>query len=249
LISRKTCEVIASRYKHKLTAGLAVIGALHLAANIRRVLELTSGLITRFDPWVGSFLSLRAHLADWLCQWSCSLWWEYSGVAFTPRSRPSMAELLMVQQICLSPTLKTASPSDHARTPDLAAIERHRDYLAAQLTGFLTGDGLISAILRRHSASESCGPETKVPLTLVEYQPDMTPRRSDSSVFTCRGERFCMGAFIGNSIEMRIDVSIARNERWCRSTLIRELGKVCEYRCDKIAVMGISGSEFGRIQV
>ena len=38
---------------------------------------------------------------------------------------------------------------------------------------------MISAILRKHSASEECGPETKVPLTLVEYQPDSTPRRSD----------------------------------------------------------------------
>jgi hypothetical protein len=46
------------------------------------------------------------------------------------------------------------------------------------------GGGLISAILRRQSASESCGPETNVPLTLVLYQPDMTPSRSDSSVLT-----------------------------------------------------------------
>jgi hypothetical protein len=49
---------------------------------------------------------------------------------------------------------------------------------------FATGGGLISRILRRQSASEECGPETKVPLTLVEYQPDSTPRRSDSSVMT-----------------------------------------------------------------
>jgi len=28
---------------------------------------------------------------------------------------------------------------------------------------------VISAILRKHSASEECGPETKVPLTLVEF--------------------------------------------------------------------------------
>ena len=56
----------------------------------------------------------------------------------------------------------------------------------------LTGGGLISAILRRQSASESCGPETNVPLTLVLYQPDTTPSRSDSSVLTWRGERFCM---------------------------------------------------------
>ena len=35
---------------------------------------------------------------------------------------------------------------------------------------------MISAILRKHSASEECGPETKVPLTLVEYR---GPRQSD----------------------------------------------------------------------
>jgi hypothetical protein len=46
------------------------------------------------------------------------------------------------------------------------------------------GGGLISAILRRQSASESCGPETNVPLTLVLYQPETTPSRSDSSVLT-----------------------------------------------------------------
>jgi hypothetical protein len=49
---------------------------------------------------------------------------------------------------------------------------------------FFAVGGLISAILRKQSASEECGPETKVPLTLVEYQPDSTPRRSDSSVMT-----------------------------------------------------------------
>ena len=46
------------------------------------------------------------------------------------------------------------------------------------------GGGLISAILRRQSASESWGPETNVPLTFVLYQPDTTPSRSDSSVLT-----------------------------------------------------------------
>ena len=49
---------------------------------------------------------------------------------------------------------------------------------------FLGGGGLISAILRRQSASVSCGPVTNVPLTFVEYQPDVTPRRIDSSVLT-----------------------------------------------------------------
>jgi hypothetical protein len=51
---------------------------------------------------------------------------------------------------------------------------------------------LSSAILRRQSDSESCGPETNVPLTFVLYHPDCTPRRSDSFVLTCRGERFCI---------------------------------------------------------
>jgi len=60
---------------------------------------------------------------------------------------------------------------------------------------------VISAILRKHSASEECGPETKVPLTLVEYQPDSTPRRSDSSSLTWPGERFCIWCFrLGRSI-------------------------------------------------
>jgi hypothetical protein len=53
--------------------------------------------------------------------------------------------------------------------------------------------GLISAILRRQSASEWCGPETNVPLTFVLYRPDTTPSRSASSVLTWRGERFCVG--------------------------------------------------------
>jgi len=69
---------------------------------------------------------------------------------------------------------------------------------------FRTGFGSISAILRRQSDSVSCGPETKVPLTLVEYQPDSTPRRSASSVLTCRGERFCIGLLsVGRSRSRR----------------------------------------------
>ena len=57
-------------------------------------------------------------------------------------------------------------------------------YMTAAAFEPFAGGGLISAILRRQSASESCGPETNVPLTLVLYQPDMTPSRSDSSVLT-----------------------------------------------------------------
>src|SRR5258708_20366363 len=63
--------------------------------------------------------------------------------------------------------------------------------MGAALTTF-AGGGLSSAIVRRQSASLSCGPETNVPLTFVLYQPDTTPSRSDSSVLTWRGERFCM---------------------------------------------------------
>jgi len=49
---------------------------------------------------------------------------------------------------------------------DVAARQRHRPSPAR---AFTTG-GLISAIRRRQSASEIvAGPETKVPLTLVEY--------------------------------------------------------------------------------
>src|ERR1700692_1419458 len=61
------------------------------------------------------------------------------------------------------------------------------------------GGGSISAILRRQSASETCGPETKVPLTLVLYQPDSTPSQSDSSVLTWRGDRFCMRCSFGSA--------------------------------------------------
>jgi hypothetical protein len=89
-------------------------------------------------------------------------------------------------------------------TADITACERHRALLPGRSDNpiccaahrfFLASGGSISAILRRQSASESWGPETKVPLTLVEYQPDTTPRRSDSSFLMCRGERFCIGCF------------------------------------------------------
>src|SRR5260370_16961901 len=65
-------------------------------------------------------------------------------------------------------------------------------YTTGAPRGRFAGGGLISAILRRQSASVSCGPETSVPLTFVLYQPDTTPSRRDSSVLTWRGERFCM---------------------------------------------------------
>src|SRR5258707_15658649 len=83
------------------------------------------------------------------------------------------------------------------------ALSGHRDVLAVQdrlvsiyttgaPLGPFAGGGLISAILRRQSASVSCGPETNVPLTFVLYQPDTTPSRSDSSVLTWRGGRIFM---------------------------------------------------------
>jgi hypothetical protein len=75
-------------------------------------------------------------------------------------------------------------------------------YLAAATFDFLAGGGLISAILRRQSASESCGPETNVPLTFVLYQPETTPSRSDSSVLTWRGERFCMHEAFGSAFDL-----------------------------------------------
>src|SRR3982074_639432 len=49
---------------------------------------------------------------------------------------------------------------------------------------FLAGAGLSSAILDRQSSCVVWGPGTKVPLPLVLYHPETTPRRSDSSVLT-----------------------------------------------------------------
>ena len=49
-----------------------------------------------------------------------------------------------------------------------------------------------SAIFSLQSSSVACGPVTNVPLILVPYHPDLTPRRADSSGSTCRGKRVCM---------------------------------------------------------
>jgi len=102
-------------------------------------------------------------------------------------------------------TAKAAACQRHlpASLKNVSAFKRRLDrrrhtppsfdrYAAAAAFAAFAGGGLISAILRRQSASESWGPETNVPLTLVEYHPDTTPSRSDSSVLTWRGERFCM---------------------------------------------------------
>src|ERR1700722_7247268 len=95
-------------------------------------------------------------------------------------------------------------------TDDSSAIERHltTSLFAYLRRAILAGGGSISAILLRQSASEAWGPETKVPLILVEYQPDTTPRRSDSSVPTFRGERFCMGCFqlVFESVRTKVKV-------------------------------------------
>src|SRR4051794_33887038 len=114
----------------------------------------------------------------------------------------------------------------------------------------LTG-GLISAILRRQSASVSCGPETKVPLTLVEYQPAPTPRRSDSSVLTCRGERFCMDAFSWHSrrLERREVFQLSRRTLIFWSAFTGEPGKARKHRRNQIAVMRVGGGKFRRIEI
>ena len=118
-------------------------------------------------------------------------------------SSSSIAEALTAQGTS-RPSVHHGKQQDHpvvVIASNVAACEGHQAFLPKrsdltdQLSLFTTGGGFISAILRRQSASEECGPETKVPLTLVEYQPDSTPRRSDSSVMTCRGERFCIRYF------------------------------------------------------
>src|ERR1700726_2220422 len=97
--------------------------------------------------------------------------------------------------------------------PSERRLDRLRDALSPWSDGYATraiftfaGGGLISAILRRQSASESCGPETNVPLTLVLYQPDTTPSQSASSVLTCRGERFCMCMLSGLALDFSSNV-------------------------------------------
>lgn len=117
---------------------------------------------------------------------------------------------------------------------------------------FFGGGGLISAILRRQSASESCGPETNVPLTFVLYQPETTPSLVASSVLTWRGERICMCCF-------QLGARMARGKvrgihagrhrfspvlfRSCFlalfSAFLGKPGKVVEDRRDEIAVAGV----------
>ena len=62
------------------------------------------------------------------------------------------------------------------------------------------GGGLISAILRRQSAS--CGPETKVPLTFVLYQPDTTPRRSELFCFDMAWRELLHWVLSGGALDL-----------------------------------------------
>jgi hypothetical protein len=58
----------------------------------------------------------------------------------------------------------------HARYDRLVGMRSPRGNAAkqlARLSHLFLGDGSSSAISRRQSASESCGPETNVPLTFV----------------------------------------------------------------------------------
>lgn len=80
--------------------------------------------------------------------------------------------------------LLETSPGSSDVLIDCEKFFRDARYPAVATFDFFAGGGLISAILRRQSASESCGPDTNVPLTFVLYQPDTTPSRSDSSVLT-----------------------------------------------------------------
>ena len=75
--------------------------------------------------------------------------------------------------------------------------------------------GSISAILRMQLASVSCGPDTNVPLTLIAYQPDSTPRRSASSALTCRGERFCITCF-RLAVGIQAEICVLKVERPAR---------------------------------
>src|SRR6185295_13806111 len=119
---------------------------------------------------------------------------------------------------------------------------------------FFAAGGLISAILRKQSASEECGPETKVPLTLVEYQPDSTPRRSDSSVMTWRGERFCIRCFrfcavrSGRNGWMKLAAVVGRTLS-CSGFFPGKPGEIGKHRGHEVAVMGVGRRETGRIQV
>src|ERR1700731_3750199 len=112
------------------------------------------------------------------------------------------------------------------------------------------GGGLISAILRRQSASESCGPETNVPLTFVLYQPETTPSRSDSSVLTWRGERFCMYLLSGErSKNLRREGFRLILRATVRSTLAREPGKIRKYRRNHITMMSVVRRQASCVQI
>lgn len=108
------------------------------------------------------------------------------------------------------------------------------------------GGGLISAILRRQSASESWGPETNVPLTFVLYQPDTTPSQSASSVLTWRGKRFCMECKLSNGA---FDFRSSAGENFRSfgeqpgSALPGEPGKIRKDGRHQVAMMGVVRSK------
>src|SRR5580704_7313693 len=105
-----------------------------------------------------------------------------------------MAQATLASSFFIVNTTTIRLKSYSLKSPWVSAIAKYSSIEppAAQNL-FLAGGGLSSRILERQSSWVVCGPVTKVPLTLVEYQPDTTPRRSDSSVLTWRAERICMG--------------------------------------------------------
>src|ERR1700731_1817257 len=104
-----------------------------------------------------------------------------------------MAQATLASSFFIVNTTTIRLKSYSLKSPWVSAISRTPQLNNCQPTNFfLAGGGLSSAIFERQSSCVVCGPVTKVPLTLVLYQPDTTPRRSDSSVLTWRAERICM---------------------------------------------------------
>jgi hypothetical protein len=106
---------------------------------------------------------------------------------------------------CCCPSRKRERPCSQFISASVAVSEGHpicpsSDGATAEASSpfavAFEGRGFIWAILRMQSASEACGPETKVPLIFVEYHPAGTPRRRASSVWTWRGARFFIGCFL-----------------------------------------------------
>ena len=122
-------------------------------------------------------------------------------------SRLSIADVLTAQGMSFVPSVMENRNTMRSNSKPLMLPRSSLIYLA-----FSRATSLYSSSFRRLRinlrefaktvGSEACGGRTKVPLIFVEYQPEMTPRRSASSVCTWRGERFCMGCFqFGRSIQ------------------------------------------------